>query len=97
MPSGSRVLKRLNTDRVLKQPKSSASQSPPLSPRIESQPRLLGPCPVPSTNPASQYTLLEKLGMGSFGTVYKAIHNDTKQIVAVKQIGQLFFSERPPW
>ncbi|TFY73236.1 hypothetical protein EWM64_g10776, partial [Hericium alpestre] len=44
------------------------------------------PYPVPSSNPASQYTLLEKLGTGSFGTVYKAMHNDTKQIVAIKQI-----------
>ncbi|KAF8524652.1 kinase-like domain-containing protein [Hysterangium stoloniferum] len=41
---------------------------------------------MPSNDPASQYTLLEKLGTGSFGTVYKAIHNDTKQIVAIKQI-----------
>jgi serine/threonine protein kinase len=30
---------------------------------------------------------MEKLGTGSFGTVYKAMHNETKQIVAVKQIG----------
>ena len=45
------------------------------------------PCPVPSSSPASQYTLLDKLGTGSFGTVYKAIHNETKQIVAIKQIG----------
>ncbi|KAK0563798.1 hypothetical protein OC844_002029 [Tilletia horrida] len=35
---------------------------------------------------AQQYTLLEKLGTGSFGTVYKAIHNETRQIVAIKQI-----------
>ena len=41
----------------------------------------------PATDPASQYTILEKLGTGSFGTVYKAIHNETKQIVAIKQIG----------
>ncbi|KAG6378550.1 kinase-like domain-containing protein [Boletus reticuloceps] len=44
------------------------------------------PYPVPGSNPASQYTLLDKLGTGSFGTVYKAIHNETKQIVAIKQI-----------
>ena len=44
------------------------------------------PSPIPSSDPASQYTLLEKLGTGSFGTVYKAIHNETRQIVAIKQI-----------
>ncbi|KAH7102896.1 Pkinase-domain-containing protein [Auriculariales sp. MPI-PUGE-AT-0066] len=44
------------------------------------------PSPMPSSDPASQYTLLEKLGTGSFGTVYKAMHNETKQIVAIKQI-----------
>lgn len=44
---------------------------------------------MPSSNPASQYTLMEKLGTGSFGTVYKAMHNETKQIVAIKQIGAL--------
>lgn len=43
---------------------------------------------MPSNNPASQYTLLEKLGTGSFGVVYKAMHNETKQIVAIKQIGE---------
>lgn len=46
------------------------------------------PYPMPSNNPASQYTLLEKLGTGSFGVVYKAMHNETKQIVAIKQIGE---------
>jgi serine/threonine-protein kinase 24/25/MST4 len=30
---------------------------------------------------------MEKLGTGSFGVVYKAMHNETKQIVAIKQIG----------
>lgn len=35
---------------------------------------------------AEQYQLLEKLGTGSFGTVYKAIHRETGTIVAVKQI-----------
>ncbi|KAJ3563278.1 hypothetical protein NP233_g9040 [Leucocoprinus birnbaumii] len=86
MPPGSRILKRLSTDEVPKQSKPHASRSPPPSPKVEQRPRLRDPCPVPSTNPASQYTLLEKLGTGSFGTVYKAMHNDTKQIVAVKQI-----------
>lgn len=57
--------------------------SNPPSPKLE---RRRDPVPIASSNPASQYTLLEKLGTGSFGTVYKAIHNDTKQIVAIKQI-----------
>ncbi|PCH41000.1 Pkinase-domain-containing protein [Wolfiporia cocos MD-104 SS10] len=48
--------------------------------------RIPEPIPLPSSNPASQYTLLEKLGTGSFGTVYKAMHNETKQVVAIKQI-----------
>ncbi|KAF9159122.1 hypothetical protein DFQ26_006904 [Actinomortierella ambigua] len=38
------------------------------------------------SDPEKEYTLLEKIGTGSFGTVYKAIHNATKQVVAVKQI-----------
>ncbi|KAL5530060.1 hypothetical protein ACEPAF_6317 [Sanghuangporus sanghuang] len=41
---------------------------------------------LPNNDPASLYTILEKLGTGSFGTVYKGMHNDTKQIVAIKQI-----------
>lgn len=61
--------------------------SPLTSPQAENRQRIKEPYPVPSNNPASQYTLLEKLGTGSFGTVYKAMHNETKQIVAIKQIG----------
>jgi len=76
-------MRRLSSDNFRSQHKA---RSPPPSPQAEkSRPR--EPYPIPSNNPASQYTLLEKLGTGSFGTVYKAIHNDTKQIVAVKQIG----------
>ncbi|TDL29875.1 Pkinase-domain-containing protein [Rickenella mellea] len=41
---------------------------------------------MPTSDPASHYTILEKLGTGSFGTVWKGIHNETKQIVAIKQI-----------
>jgi hypothetical protein len=65
-------------------PQPAGQRSNPPSPRLE---RRREPIPIASSNPASQYTLLEKLGTGSFGTVYKAIHNDTKQIVAIKQIG----------
>ncbi|PWN44189.1 Pkinase-domain-containing protein [Ceraceosorus guamensis] len=35
---------------------------------------------------SEQYQLLEKLGTGSFGTVYRAMHKETRQIVAIKQI-----------
>ncbi|KAF9259515.1 Pkinase-domain-containing protein [Marasmius fiardii PR-910] len=82
MPSGSRFARRSSIDngpkpRVLtRSPSSQADQK--IRPRE--------PIPIPNSNPASQYTLLEKLGTGSFGTVYKAMHNETKQIVAIKQI-----------
>ncbi|GAO49233.1 hypothetical protein G7K_3387-t1 [Saitoella complicata NRRL Y-17804] len=39
-----------------------------------------------SQEPAANYTLLEKLGTGSFGVVYKAVNKVTGDIVAVKQI-----------
>ncbi|KAI5798996.1 kinase-like domain-containing protein [Geopyxis carbonaria] len=32
------------------------------------------------------YTVLELIGKGSFGSVYKAIHNETKQLYAVKSL-----------
>lgn len=64
----------------------SVTRSPPPSPKVEQRTKVREPYPMPSNNPASQYTLLEKLGTGSFGVVYKAMHNDTKQIVAIKQI-----------
>lgn len=38
------------------------------------------------TDPDKMYDLLEKLGTGSFGTVYKAIKKETKEVVAIKQI-----------
>ncbi|KAF8897533.1 kinase-like domain-containing protein [Infundibulicybe gibba] len=83
--SGSRFRNRIASNDNLLQPKVS-TRSPPPSPQNEHRSKVREPYPVPSNNPASQYTLLEKLGTGSFGTVYKAMHNDTKQIVAVKQI-----------
>lgn len=39
-----------------------------------------------TNDPEEIYTLHEKLGTGSFGTVYKAIKKETKQVVAIKQI-----------
>jgi len=63
------------------------SPQAPLRSSQDDDPRPRDPCPVPSNNPATQYSILEKLGTGSFGVVYKAMHNETKQIVAIKQIG----------
>ena len=85
MPS-SRLKKRTSVDsHATSQLKSTRSPSSP-----EPKPRSpQEPYPMPSSNPASQYTLMEKLGTGSFGTVYKAMHNETRQIVAIKQIGAL--------
>ena len=84
MPSLARLKRPLISHKLsgsFQQKSSTETPSP------EKKLRQSGPSPIPSNNPASQYTLLEKLGTGSFGTVYKAIHNETKQIVAVKQIG----------
>ncbi|KDQ64502.1 hypothetical protein JAAARDRAFT_117130 [Jaapia argillacea MUCL 33604] len=81
MSPGSRLKKRsvsgVDSKGVLT-PSSPQNSEPKTRPRE--------PYPIPSSNPASQYSLLEKLGTGSFGTVYKAMHNETKQIVAIKQI-----------
>ncbi|KAG6817407.1 hypothetical protein H0H87_009051 [Tephrocybe sp. NHM501043] len=82
----SRLRKRSDADHVSNSQSKPLARSPPSSPKAEINPRPKEPYPVPSNNPASQYTLLEKLGTGSFGTVYKAMHNETKQIVAIKQI-----------
>jgi serine/threonine protein kinase len=35
---------------------------------------------------AARYQMLEELGSGSFGTVYKAIEKSTGEIVAVKHV-----------
>lgn len=95
MAPNSRFGKRSSSDDVRVVPKAQPrvlTRSPPSSIQAEYKNRPREPYPVPSSNPASQYTLLEKLGTGSFGTVYKAMHNETKQIVAIKQIGTLCLS-----
>ncbi|KAI0053656.1 Pkinase-domain-containing protein [Auriscalpium vulgare] len=77
----SRVKRRASIDTTFSS-QLKQTRTPPSPQRS----RIRDPYPVPSNNPASQYTLMEKLGTGSFGTVYKAMHNETKQIVAIKQI-----------
>jgi Protein kinase domain len=96
MVPGSRF-KRRDSDATGKPMKpNTLTRSPSSSPQTsEAKSRPREPCPIPSTNPSSQYTLLEKLGSGSFGTVYKAMHNETKQIVAIKQIGGLIIYPCP--
>jgi len=37
-------------------------------------------------DPSKDFTLLEKLGEGSYGSVWKALHNKSKQITAIKKI-----------
>lgn len=86
--SGSKLLRKSSSsDNGHGSQPRQLTKSPPPSPARDAK-RPPEPYPIPSNNPASQYTLLEKLGTGSFGTVYKAMHNDTKQIVAIKQIGE---------
>ena len=94
MPQGSRLLRKSSrADSSHGSQHKALAKSSSSSPVMDNEPERIPrptapePHPVPSNNPASQYTLLEKLGTGSFGTVYKAVHNDTKQIVAIKQIG----------
>ena len=44
---------------------------------------------------ADRYQMLEELGSGSFGVVYKAIEKATGEIVAIKHVGQLVRTRRP--
>jgi serine/threonine protein kinase len=37
-------------------------------------------------DPSAKYKLLEQVGNGSFGVVYKAVHKDTGEVVAIKEV-----------
>ena len=41
-----------------------------------------------SNNPESDYEMLDKVGTGSFGTVWKALHLPSNSVVAVKKVCQ---------
>eukprot|EP01095_Lingulamoeba_sp_RSL-Kostka_P011374 TRINITY_DN42_c2_g3_i1.p1 TRINITY_DN42_c2_g3~~TRINITY_DN42_c2_g3_i1.p1 ORF type:complete len:483 (+),score=190.62 TRINITY_DN42_c2_g3_i1:227-1675(+) len=41
---------------------------------------------IKTKDPLKYYTLLEKLGEGSYGSVYKAVNKKTKEVVAIKQV-----------
>jgi serine/threonine-protein kinase 24/25/MST4 len=43
-----------------------------------------------SEGAAGQFQVLEELGSGSFGVVYKAIERSTGEIVAIKHVRSLF-------
>ncbi|VDK59970.1 unnamed protein product, partial [Gongylonema pulchrum] len=47
-------------------------------------------------NALQKYTKIEKLGGGTFGVVYKCIHNETGKFVAMKKIREEFKDEGVP-
>ena len=45
---------------------------------------------------ASDYSLLEELGSGSFGTVFKAIQRTNSEVVAIKMVRYLAYDPSRP-
>ena len=59
------------------------------SPRWDGSSSRTSAVPFPSaskTRPWEEYTLVRRLGRGSFGQVFEALHVPTSRVVAVKQI-----------
>ena len=53
--------------------------------QIDNPPKFFDILSIPS-NPEDIFTLISPIGHGAFGTVYKAIHNTSKQLYAIKII-----------
>ena len=64
----------------------------PKNPQKEICPKFSDILSIPS-NPEEIFTLISPIGHGAFGSVYKAIHNSSKQIYAIKII-QYFKEEQ---
>jgi serine/threonine protein kinase len=43
------------------------------------------------TDSSAKYKLLEQVGNGSFGVVYKAVNKDTGEVVAIKEVTPYFY------
>jgi serine/threonine protein kinase len=41
---------------------------------------------VKHMDPSAKYKLLEQVGNGSFGVVYKAVNKETGEVVAIKEV-----------
>ncbi|KDE05072.1 STE/STE20/YSK protein kinase [Microbotryum lychnidis-dioicae p1A1 Lamole] len=67
-------------------PSSRAGRAAQPQPRRATDGNLYEPHIAATSDPSRDYLLQEKLGTGSFGTVYKAIHVPTSRPVAIKQI-----------